>query len=229
MKLFGNFALTLLLTLGLAAAGRSQSQTETPESVAQAYVAATQQGDWPKATSYMHPDALAGFKKAFAPVFDAKDPKAAAGIGAIFGINSREEFDALTGGQLLEKLMGTLGGAMPGLNQLMKQSSFTILGRVPEGEDLVHLVCRAQVPMGGMQLKEAPDLTKNVTFSKMEVVSLRRYESTWRVILSGEIEGMAQMFANMAGMFPQGPPPPPPPPPARPPATKKPAKPARKP
>ncbi len=228
MKLFGNLALVLLMILGLAAAGRSQSQPETPESVALAYVAASQQGDWPKTTALMHPEALAQFKKAFAPVFDSKDPKAVAGIGAIFGINSREEFDALTGGQLLEKLMGTIGGAMPGFSQLMKQSSFTILGRVGEGEDLIHLVCRAQVPMDGMQLKEAPDLTKNVTFTKMEVMSLRRYESTWRVILSGEIEGMAQMFANMAGIFAQGPPPPPPPP-ARPPATKKPAKPARKP
>src|SRR5262245_35491986 len=78
----------------------------------------------------------------------------------------------------------------------MDKVSFDIIGRVAETPELIHLVYRTQAPLDDMQLKGAPNITKNVTFSKMEVMTLKRYENTWRLTLSGEIEGMAQMFAN---------------------------------
>jgi hypothetical protein len=48
--------------------------------------------------------------------------------------------------------------------------------------------------MGG---KDAPAFTKNVMITKLEVMTLKRYENTWRMTLSSELEGMTQMIANM--------------------------------
>ncbi len=205
----------------LASAAFAQTVQETPESVARAYVAATQSGDWAKVTSLMHPESLAQFKKLFEPIF--ADEKLAKSFGMMFGISSRAEYDQLSGGQILEKLVGTLGGVLPGFDQMMSKSSFDIVGQVTETPELVHIVYRMQVPLDALQLKDAPNFTKNVSITKMEVMSLKRYENGWRLTLSGEIEGMAQMFANLSSMMSEkdkGAPPPP----AKPPVKKKPVR-----
>lgn len=193
-KAVASVALVVLFTLtGLA--------QETPEAVAQAYVEASRNSDWPKAFGYLHPEALAKFKRAFEPLFATE--KGQQGAEIMFGIKTRAEFDQLSGGQLMEKLMGTIGKSMPGFEQLLGKMELKVIGSVQETPDIVHLVCRAKVPMDGMQIKNAPNITKDVNFSKMEVVSLQRYETTWRVLLSAELEGMAQMLSNMFGAMGQ--------------------------
>jgi len=193
-SLFPALILALAISYQPLPAVSAQAEQDTPEAVAKAYVTATQTADWAKAASFMHPDSLAQLKKVFEPIFTHE--KASEIAGPIFGVKSRAEFDQASGAQMFEKLMSGVVAAVPGFNKVMDQVSFDIIGRVAETPELVHLVYRTQVPLDDMQPKGAPNITKNVTFSKMEVMTLKRYENTWRLTLSGEIEGMAQMFAN---------------------------------
>jgi hypothetical protein len=195
--------LTSILALAISyqplPAVSAQADQDTPEAVAKVYVEATLAGDWAKAASFMHPDSLAQFRKLFEPIF--ANEKAAKMAGMLFGVNSRAEFDQLSDAQAFEKLIGSLisgiGGAIPGFDKLLSKASFNIIGQIAETPDIVHLLYRTQVPLDDIQIKNAPAFTKNVTITKLEVMTLKRYENTWRLTLSSEIEGMAQVFANI--------------------------------
>lgn len=64
--------------------------------------------------------------------------------------------------------------AMGGLNF----ENIEILGEVPEGDNLVHLVTRNKVIMGEIELES------------MEVVSLKKNDHTWKVMLNSQIKGL---------------------------------------
>src|SRR5262245_18550101 len=176
----------------------AQGVQDTPEAVAKAFVAATQTADWAKAASFMHPDSLAQFKKLFEPMF--VNEKAARAAGELFGIKSRAEFDQISGAQLFEKLMGWIAGLIPGFSNLMDKASLDIIGHIAETPELVHLLYRTRASLDDMQLKEAPDIFKNVTFTKLEVMTLKRHENTWRLTLSDEVDSMMQMFTNISAL-----------------------------
>ena len=63
-----------------------------------------------------------------------------------------------------------------------------ILGEVPEGNDVAHLVTRNRVSVGQIKMES------------MEVVSLRKNGNEWRVMLSGKIKGIpAQLKSAFSG------------------------------
>ena len=194
--------LTLILAFAIAtpssASVIAQAEQDTPEAVAKAFVAATQTADWAKAASFMHPDSLAQFKKLFEPMF--VNEKAAKLAGELFGVKSLAEFDQVSGAQIFEKLMSGIGGMMPGFNEVMGKASFDIIGQIAETPELVHLLYRTRAPLDDMQLKDAADLLKNVTITKLEVMTLKRHGNTWRLTISSEVEAMAQMFANISAL-----------------------------
>jgi 2-C-methyl-D-erythritol 4-phosphate cytidylyltransferase len=55
----------------------------------------------------------------------------------------------------------------------------TLVGHVLEGNDVAHVVFRMRVAADG------------VTITKVQAMSLRRLGPTWRVLLSGDFEGLA--------------------------------------
>jgi hypothetical protein len=65
-------------------------------------------------------------------------------------------------------------------------SSLTPIGSVPEG-DLVHVVCRAKLGLMGADT------------TKMEVVTLKRSNGSWRVLSNGDLEGLA--IAGQMGLM----------------------------
>jgi hypothetical protein len=190
--------LTLILAFAISyqplPAVSAQAEQDTPEAVAKAYIAATQTADWAKAASFMHPDSLAQVKKMFEPIFaQEKELKA---VGPLFGVKSRAEFDQVSGAQVFEKLMSEYGRMVAGFDKLMSKPSFEIVGQVAETPDLVHLVYRAQKPLYGYGL-HTTGFTNYVTYTKLEVMTLKRYESAWRLTLPSEFEMMAQLLANI--------------------------------
>jgi hypothetical protein len=193
-NIFLTLAFALFISSPTSSAALAQADQDTPEAVAKAYVAATQTADWAKAASFMHPDSLAQFKKMFEPIFaHEKELKA---TGPLFGIKSRAEFDQVSGAQVFEKLMSETGRIAAGFDKLMSKPSFEIVGQVAETPDLVHLVYRAQKPLYGYGL-HTTGFTNYVSFAKLEVMTLKRYESAWRLTLPSEIEAIAQMFADI--------------------------------
>jgi hypothetical protein len=68
---------------------------------------------------------------------------------------------------------------------MLTSSEFTIIGHLPEGDTLMHTLYRIRMSMGEGE------------FTKTEVVSFKPYERSWRVLLTGELEGMIAALRKM--------------------------------
>lgn len=174
------FAFSLIVLLAVSAF--AQTTAESPEAAAKAYFAAMQTGNWDKCASLLHPDALASMKRTFAAIIKADDSGGAA--KAIFGLKSNDEFDQLNGAAIFERLMNFISGAVPDMKTALASSTTTVLGKVNEGTELVHVVCRSQIKMAGAEASE------------VEIISFKKSGTTWRALLTSEMEEMVTKFAE---------------------------------
>ena len=62
-----------------------------------------------------------------------------------------------------------------------------VLGHVPEGTDLAHVVYRMTITVDGLKV------------TKMEVLSLQRTDSGWAMLLRSDIETMAAALRQRFG------------------------------
>lgn len=192
MRKFVSHQWLSLLLLGLCSL--SIQAQETPEAVAKEYMEASRATDWVKAASLMHPAGLKQMRDLFGPVIElaAKKESDRQEMESLFGVKNKEEFDKLSDAEVFAKLLQMVATVSPEVKSALNSSAFDIIGNVPEGAELAHVVFR-------MQLKiPAPNLPEPVAFSKLEVMTLRRFENTWRAELKGDLQGIIQ--AMVAGM-----------------------------
>lgn len=173
----------MLSLAGTSAQAAEPPASPSPESVVQSYVQALQSGQYQAVAELMHPEALEKFQSMMLPLFDVAGAEETASLLAFFrdvpdvaAIKklSRTEFFAAF-------FAGILGG--PEMKEVLASVKMTPIGSVPEG-DVLHFVCRSAAAAEG------------VSISKLEVVSLKRSAGNWRVLLSGEMEGVAQALRN---------------------------------
>jgi hypothetical protein len=160
----------------------AQSTVDTPESVAKEYIAASTSGDWAKAATFIDPEALVSFKNMFGEVMKM-DKKNEAGK-EIFGLKNNAEFDQLSGEQVFVKLISMLVTMVPQMRQMLSEAENTILGQVPEGNEVVHILYRMKMKIG------------DGSMSKVDVMSLKKSGTTWRLKLSEEMEGSFSAMAK---------------------------------
>jgi hypothetical protein len=171
---------TLVIVMGATVAGMAQATPETPESVAKAYLTAMQGSDWAKCASLMSRDALADMKNTFASVVNAdKSGEAAA---TIFKLKSAAEYSQLSDAAVFERLMGFVTSSSPDMKTILASSTNTILGRVDEGPDLAHVVFRSRTKIGAEEINE------------IDLLSLKKQGSTWRTLLTSDMEAMLNQF-----------------------------------
>ncbi len=159
-----------------------QSTEATPEAVAKEYVAASTSGDWAKAATFIDPEALVSFKNMFGEVMKM-DKKNEAGK-ELFGLKNNAEFEQLSGEQVFTKLISMLVTMVPQMKQMLSEAENTILGQVPEGNDVVHILYRTKMKIG------------DGSMSKVDVMSLKKSGTTWRLKLSEEMEGSFSAMAK---------------------------------
>ena len=159
-----------------------QTAPETPDATAKAYFAAMQTGNWDQCASLLHPDALASMKRTFAAIIKADESGGAA--KTIFGLKSNAEFDQLNGAAIFERLMNFISGAVPDMKTALAASTTTILGKVNEGAELVHVVYRSQIKMAGAEASE------------VAIISFKKNGTAWRALLTSEMEEMVTKFAE---------------------------------
>ncbi len=178
---FTKAAITAALMLVSIASVLAQS-AETPESVAKAYFTAMKAGDWAKCASYMHPEALASMKRSFDAVIKADKSEGAA--KTIFGLKGNADFDKLSDAAIFERLMDFIASAVPELKTALGSSTNTILGQVGEGQELFHIVYRSQLKLADAEV------------SQVELISLKKSGSTWRALLTADMEELFEKFAE---------------------------------
>ena len=155
------------------------AQAETPESLAKSYIQALSDGGMGATAEFMHPDALADFKGMLLPVYNAE---ARAGerqlIDITFGQEvSVDQLSEISDTQFFRGFLNLIEAQTAGQN--MQFDKIEVLGTVTEAE-VQHVLTRMSV--GSEQVK----------VTSMEVLSFIPYQDTWRLRLTGEIEGMAR-------------------------------------
>ncbi len=165
---------------GCAEAGEAASAS-SPEAVVRMYIAGLGSGDYEGVVGLMDPAALDRLRDMMLPLFlevptKEDDP---GGLGLLAGVATPEEARKLTGPGFFKAFFAGISNLNPAFAEAMRSTSGEIIGSVREGDDTVHVVCRSHTTVEAM------------TITKMLVVSLRSVGGEWRVLLSGEIEGMA--------------------------------------
>ena len=188
--LFG--ILTMLsLTLLLSCSSINNTSGEATEVATKAYDA-FRQADWETYASWMHPEALDRFESILRPVFDAVIQVDSTGnMPEEFKWFDRtintQEFLNMTPKDFFAFSMAELVAAVPGLGDAMKGSTMEVIGEIPEGDTLVHVVVRTSAEAMGMGMTE------------VSVLTTRKSEGEYRLMLSGQIEGLAMTIARGMG------------------------------
>lgn len=163
----------------------AQERAETPEVVTRQYGAAMRANDWVGTAELMHPDALARFRRMFLPLVDADTTGQL--CRRLFDASSASELAGLPDAELFARFFRTLVNDAPELSGMFAGADLVPIGHVLEGNDVAHVVFRMKVAADG------------VTLTKVQAVSLRRLGRTWRVLLSGDFEGLATALARRTG------------------------------
>lgn len=178
-------AVTALAPATRSAQVLAQTATESPETVTRQYGAAMRANDWVGTAELMHPDALAKFRRLFLPLVHADSTGRL--CRRLFAASSTAELAALPDAELFARFFRTLVADGPELSSMFAGADLVPVGHVLEGHDIAHVVFRMRVAADG------------VTLTKVQAVSLRRVGTTWRVLLSGDFEGLAAAIARRTG------------------------------
>ena len=184
--------LLVMLSIAMLSVAAAQAQVpEKPEEIARAYIEASRAGDWLKAGSLMHPVALKQLRDMFGPLIAmAKTDKDKQEISAMLGIKDKAEFDKLSDQEVFGKIFGLLTGISPEIKNALNSSTYEIIGSVPEKTDLMHVIFRMQLKL------EVPNVSTPISFGKLDVMTLQRFENSWRAILKGDLQGIIQAIVG---------------------------------
>jgi hypothetical protein len=196
---FGRIAVAGLLAVFWAAVyaeSQPDPQEAAAEEVARAYLVARKAQGFGAAVEFMHPEEMARFQAMLLPAFEAE---ARAGrrtlINATFGPGAtltdvRQAHPADFMRHFARVMTVRLSRQPIGFDELV------VVGSVAEG-DRRYVVARMVVGSGDTSLE------------RVEVVTLRPYEGTWKLVLGSEIEDAARSMGRGATHGPRAEPRPP--------------------
>lgn len=141
--------------------------------------------DWTRAAALMHPSALAQFHDLFRPVLQCDNPAAAQARQELFGIRSSAEAARTSDTALVASLLRFGTEREQGFAAALRTAQLNVIGHVPEGVDTVHVLARISLSIDSLP------------FSQVEVISFRRYRSTWRTLLKADISAMGAMLRRL--------------------------------
>lgn len=163
----------------------AQGAPETPEQVARQLLGAIRDTNWVRAASLMHPSALAQFHDLFRPVLQCDNPAAVQARKEVFGVGSAVEAARMSDTALMASLLRFGTTREQGVTAMLRTAQLNVIGHVAEGVDTVHVLARISL------------LVERMPFSQVEVISFRRYRSTWRSMLKADISAMGTMLRRL--------------------------------
>jgi len=181
--------LILTLTLTLACSSGSKATSGQAAEVANQAYDAFRQSDWAAYAGWLSPGALERYESILRPAFDVMVQVDSAGnVPETFKwydstINT-EDFMNMEPPAFFAYSMNELTKAVPGLSQALQGSTMEVLGEVPEGDSLVHVVIRTQAEAMG------------VGMSEVSVMTVSKSDGEYRLMLPSQIEGLAQAVAR---------------------------------
>jgi len=169
-----------LLALGLAGVvGGVPAGAQTPSKVAASYFRVLQEENYELAAGYFEEETLAEFREMLSFLDELPGDLAAGIYPQFFGEGETPESVAAMDDRTY--FAHFLGGMMAQAKALggVSLDRMEILGEVPEGDEVVHVLTRSRASVGEMEIEG------------MEVISFRRVDEEWKALLSGKMKGMA--------------------------------------
>ncbi len=160
----------------LASIARPAAPGQTSaESFIREYVAAVRKGDWGALGRYYHPEALAEFRAASKLLLESNDPKARDARVALSGSDSGASLREMSDDVFFTTFSSRVFSVMPKdlLDMLFKPMG-EVIGAVPDGADVAHVVYRTRMPVLGKLI--------NTT----DVLTAKRTATGWGVLLNRE-------------------------------------------
>ncbi len=181
---------TSLLLLSPVVLCAQAPATSSPEEVTRQLIERTRAGDWPGYVRLMHPDALVEFKRMLGEIVVA-DPSGEVGK-QFFGTADAASYVALEPAVLFERFMTNLSEKIPPFAEALKSVTGTVVGSVPDGPDVAHVVFRSAAT------------TEGIAISRVGTASVKRHNGEWRALLNGSIEGIAARIQQLAAQAKAG-------------------------
>ena len=198
-RFVASFLLLLHLTMPIVA----QTNEGTPETVVQNSWAAMQAADWAKYVSLIHPQSLARIRKSSDRFVNTLITFGEGNLHSYFGVTSRAEYAALSDAVVLERLL-TRMAQQPGYQEILRATTYKLLGTVKESDDLVHVSYRSDVLLvdgEGRPVTVAKFEQHNQVVGvrveiklpeqdedRASVISVKKDGDAWRILAVDEVE-----------------------------------------
>jgi len=168
---------------------RAEQIEANPEPLVHAYFDAFKEGDMEKVAAIMHSDELSKFKDMMLPIIKK-------GINATDEDSEQEDVMAVKlftqdasietiseegPREFFARFMNWIMILNPAMKDSLTGAKIKTVGHIPE-DDLTHVVYRISFDVMGSSM------------SQMSVMSMKKQEGEWKLMLTGEIEGLSQMM-----------------------------------
>ena len=152
----------------------------TPEQMAEQYYKYIDADQWNKIADVMHETALSDFKANLLPTLKPLNHSGKSGLlRKTFGKEATfEDAEKASSKEFFIKVVGNVAGLVR--NTGIKNTQTTIIGKVPENNDVVHVLVKESYKLGAMEI------------INMEVLSFKKSGDGWALLLSGKIRGLVQ-------------------------------------
>jgi hypothetical protein len=173
----------------LASCGGQSADVEEPKMVAEAAFESLRNTDWATYSTYLTEDALQNFQAQVVNGLGAIIPRDSVGNPAdSFQIMGRmyetKSLMMMPADSFMIEILSRLFETTPQLKQTFSTIQNEIVGGVKEGETFAHLVIRNEYAFQGEPVQE------------MSVATLRLDDGEWKMELSHQIRGIADMMVQ---------------------------------
>ena len=169
-----NAALTFLILLTTTAYAAS------PDELTAQYYQHIDKNQWNNIADMLHESALIEFKSRLLPLLNSEANNGRNGLlRRTFGKQATYE-DAKNASEkvFFVKVISNVAGLVK--NSGIKNTQTTVIGKIAEDKDLIHVLVRERYQLGDMEL------------TNMEVLSYKQVGKDWALLLSGKIHALVQ-------------------------------------
>ena len=157
------------------------AQASSPEQRTREYFLALKNDGLVSTVKFFHPADLARFRDMLIPIFEAEAEEGGSELrSSLFGAGTTiQQVQEASPALVMTKFFGVISGPV---GSSLTFDTMDVLGTVPEGE-LMHVVTRFKFGV------------ETIGASKLELVSLSKYQGEWMVVLNGQYDGIAKALA----------------------------------
>ena len=150
-------SLAVAASLTLAAIPRAAAVQDTPEEVAQAFFDGLSRLRWTLVSAQMHSEALAEFHLISRQLVESLRGDSI--LIQLYDDASRDEWEGWSHREVFERSMSGLTRYARGMMESQVMTDFRVLGTVPEGDTIRHVVYRETTDHMGTVIEAAPTTT----------------------------------------------------------------------